>query len=89
MSRCHTYSGITRDSLTQLRAEIAAHGLAAPAGDVGIMETHGVQISYRYDDSAQSLTLCIDRKPFYVRESQVWDVLDPTIRPFSHGIVSV
>jgi hypothetical protein len=86
MPKCHSYSNVNRAEIMELRKDIEAHGLIPPTGDIGTMHTHGVEIGFHYDESAQTLTLCINQKPFYVRESQVWDVLDPTIRPYANTV---
>jgi hypothetical protein len=81
MASCHSYGGVTRDNINQLRADIAKEGVSFPAGDTGIIDFKGVQISVDYQEATNTLKLCIEKRPFYVTEAHVWEILDASVGP--------
>lgn len=83
MPDCKTYSGITRAELGNLRQDLAKEGVSVPEGDdVRVQGLFGVQLRASYDESRQSLQICITKKPFFIPESEVWKIVDAGTAPY-------
>lgn len=77
MPNCKQYGGITRAELNHLRADLAKEGITVPEGDdVEIKGLFGVQLRATYNETKETLKICIIKKPFFVPESEVWKVID-------------
>ncbi len=83
MPNCKLYGGITRAELDHLRGDLAKEGVTVPAGDdVSVAGPYGVELRVTYDEAKETLRVCITKKPFYVPESMIWDVVDAGVEPY-------
>lgn len=77
------YDGITRAELNNLRQDLAKEGIIIPEGDnVSIKGPFGVELQAIYDEAKESLKISITKKPFYIPESQVWQIVDTGTNPY-------
>ena len=84
MSDSKTYNGITQaifDCVKQTSQ--AEHGTTYTSGDKGTATTStpvgSVVLSFNLDTSASTLSYTIDKKPFIVSASTIWDGISDTI----------
>ncbi len=83
MPSCKQYEGITRGELQQLRVDLQKEGVSVPQGDeVAVMGPYGIELSISYDESKQTLSVCITKKPFFIPESSVWAIIDTGVNPY-------
>jgi hypothetical protein len=83
MAHSKQYGGITREELARLREDLARENVVVPEGDdVTFDATHGVMLRAVYSESMETLMVTIAKKPFFVPESRVWEVLDTGIQPY-------
>ena len=83
MPECKYYGGITRTELQSLRQDLADQGIMLPEGDqVQIQGPFGIKLSADYDESKETLKICITEKPFYIPESEVWKIVDTGTAPY-------
>ncbi len=83
MPDCKKYGGITREELAQLRADLKKEGVSVPQGDdVEVTGPYGIELRAVYDESKETLTICITKKPFYIPESEIWKIVDTGIEPY-------
>lgn len=83
MASCKQYGGITRDELKSLRRDLAKEGVSVPAGDeVTVTGPHGIELQATYDETKQTLKICITKKPFFIPESMVWEIVDAGVEPY-------
>jgi hypothetical protein len=83
MASVHSYGGITRDEVNRLRADIAKEGVPFPADDTGTIQFKGVTIAVEYQEATSTLKLTLQKKPFFVTESHVWEILDSAVEPYA------
>lgn len=84
MPDCKQYSGINRVELASLRKYLANEGVIVPEGDdVEVNGPFGVRLQATYDESGQTLKICITEKPFYIPESQIWKLIDAGTAPYT------
>lgn len=85
MAECRHYGGITRDEVERLRDDLAAAGLAAPPGDDVIIDAPSYRVKLRalYDESRQTLTVCIESCPFYIPPAMIWEVVETAVLPYT------
>ena len=77
------YGGITRDELKSLRADLEKEGVLVPEGDdVMVQGPHGIQLHVTYEESKQTLKVDIAKKPFFVPDSMIWNIVDAGIEPY-------
>ena len=80
MPDCKQYEGITRKELADLRKTLADQGVTVPPGDdVEFAAPYGIEMRVTYNESQQTMDVCITKKPFFVPESQVWKIVDSGI----------
>lgn len=83
MPDCKYYGGITREELSHLRKDLANEGVTVPEGDdVEFAALFGVRLSATYDESKETLKICITKKPFFVPESEIWKIVDAGTAPY-------
>ena len=83
MPNCKFYGGITRDELELLRGDLKREGITIPAGDqVAVTGPYGIELNITYDEAKETLKVCITKKPFYIPETMVWDIVDAGIAPY-------
>jgi hypothetical protein len=83
MPDCKHYGGITRDELVHLRADLAKEGVNVPPGDdVKVKGPYGIELRATYDESKETLKICITKKPFYIPESEIWKIVDTGTDPY-------
>lgn len=84
MPDCKQYGGITRDELAHLRKDLADEGVVVPEGDdVEVEGPYGIKLRATYDESKETLKICIVKKPFYVPESEIWKIVDAGTEPYA------
>jgi hypothetical protein len=84
MPDCKKYGGITRNELNSLRKDLAKEGISIPSGDdVKVQGPYGIELQATYDESKETLKICITKKPFYIPESQVWKIVDTGTAPYA------
>ena len=77
------YGGITRAELDNLRRDLAGEGITIPEGDsVPVKGPFGVELLAAYDEAKETLKISITKKPFYIPESQVWQIVDSGTAPY-------
>lgn len=77
------YGGITRAELNSLRQDLAKEGVSIPDGDnVPIKGPFGVELRATYDEAKETLKISITKKPFYIPESQIWQIVDTGTAPY-------
>jgi hypothetical protein len=77
------YGGITRQELKSLRADLAKEGVSVPEGDDVMVEgPHGIRLQATYDESKQTLKINIAKKPFFIPESMIWNIVDAGVEPY-------
>jgi hypothetical protein len=77
MPDCKKYGGITRGELNSLRAELAKMDVKIPTGDdVQVKGPMGIELRATYNEPGRTLEICIVKKPFYIPESQIWNIID-------------
>jgi hypothetical protein len=80
---CKHYGGITRDELNSLRGDLKKEGVSVPPGDdVIVTGLYGVALQVTYDQTKETLKVCIAEKPFFVPESMVWQIVDAAVEPY-------
>jgi hypothetical protein len=78
------YNNITKDELDKLRQDLATEGVVVPEGnDVIIKAPHGIELRGIYNAVDQTLNISIVKKPFFVPESRIWEVIDTGIKPYT------
>jgi len=83
MPDCKQYGGITRAELGHLRADLAKEGVSVPPGDdVEVKGPFGIKLRATYDESRETLKVCITKKPFFVPESEIWKIVDTGTAPY-------
>jgi hypothetical protein len=83
MADCKYYGGITREELDSLRRDLEKEGISLPPGDeVQFEGPHGIRLTATYDAAKETLRVCVVKKPFFIPDSMVWDVIDTGIRPY-------
>lgn len=84
MPDCKQYGGITRDELFHLRKDLAEEGITVPEGDdVEVQGPFGIKLRATYNESKETLKICITKKPFYIPESEVWKIVDTGTAPYA------
>jgi hypothetical protein len=77
------YGGITRQELKSLRTDLAKEGVSVPEGDDVMVEgPHGIQLQASYDESKQTLKINITKKPFFIPDSMIWNIVDSGVEPY-------
>lgn len=83
MPSCKQYGGITRKELKSLRGDLKKEGVSLPVGDdVAITGPHGIELQAIYDENKETLKVCITKKPFFIPESKVWEIVDAGVEPY-------
>jgi len=83
MPDCKQYGGITRDELLNLRKDLADEGIIVPEGDnVEVEGPYGVKLRATYNEQKETLKICIIKKPFYIPEAAVWNIVDTGTAPY-------
>jgi len=83
MSDSKLYEGITREELNILRSTLEKQGVKVPEGDDVLVEgPYGVQLQLSYDSAGEMLKVSIAKKPFFVPESMIWNMVDEGVGPF-------
>ncbi|HEY0429042.1 MAG TPA: hypothetical protein VGC76_14775 [Pyrinomonadaceae bacterium] len=84
MPECKQYGGITRAELNHLRKDLAAEGVIVPEGDdVSVKGPYGIELSAIYNETKETLKICITKKPFYIPESEIWKIVDTGTAPYA------
>ena len=65
---------LTLAGFNALRTKLLAMGVTLPSGLDGMLSHDGVILKYHYDGS--TLTLSIQKKPFYIPASMIWGEVD-------------
>lgn len=77
------YGGITRHELKSLRSDLAKEGVSVPEGDnVTVEGPHGILLQASYDESKQTLKINIVKKPFFIPDSMIWNIVDAGVEPY-------
>jgi hypothetical protein len=77
------YGGITRAELDNFRQDLAKEDIEVPVGDdVSIKGPFGVELTATYDEAKETLKVTITKKPFYIPESQIWNIVDTGTAPY-------
>jgi hypothetical protein len=77
------YGGITRHELKSLRTDLAKEGVSVPEGDdVTVEGPHGIQLQALYDELKQTLKINITKKPFFIPDSMIWNIVDAGVEPY-------
>jgi hypothetical protein len=80
---CKFYGGITREELELLRRDLEKEGISVPPGDeVAVTGQYGIELSITYDGARETLKVCISKKPFYIPEAMVWQIIDAGVEPY-------
>lgn len=67
-----TFTGISQQQVDNLVAQLRAHQTTVTsAGDNFTIDGHGVHSTAVYDPQAQTLTVTVVHKPFFVSESMI------------------
>lgn len=83
MPNCKLYGGITRGELKSLRGDLKKEGISVPQGDdVTITGLYGIELHITYDEAKETLKVCITKKPFFIPESRVWEIIDTGVAPY-------
>ena len=83
MPSCKYYGGITREELNHLRADLQKEGVSVPEGDeVRVTGPYAIELQITYDEVKETLKVCITKKPFYIPESMVWQLIDTGVSPY-------
>jgi hypothetical protein len=83
MPDCKYYGGITGQELMHLREDLEKEGIRLPPGDdVRVTGPYGIELRATYDETKETLTICITKKPFYIPESEIWKIVDTGIAPY-------
>jgi hypothetical protein len=83
MSDCKYYGGITREELNSLRGDLEKEGITLPPGDdVQFEGPHGIKLTATYDAPKETLRICVAKKPFFIPDSMIWEVIDTGIKPY-------
>ena len=83
MPSCKLYGGITRGELHHLRGDLQKEGVSVPVGDdVTVTGPYGIELHITYDETKETLKVCIAKKPFYIPESMVWGIVDAGVEPY-------
>ena len=83
MPDCKKYGGITRDELKRLRQDLEKEEVSLPAGDeVVVKGPFGIELQASYDETKETLKICITKKPFYIPESEIWKIVDAGTAPY-------
>lgn len=78
-----TYDGISREDLNNLRLGLEKQGVKIPDGDDVLVEgPYGVNLQISYDSVMERLSISIAKKPFFVPESMVWNMVDEGVNPY-------
>lgn len=84
MPDCKQYGGITPDELVNLRKDLADEKVVVPEGDdVEVEGPYGIKLRATYDESKETLKICIVKKPFYIPESEIWKIVDAGTAPYA------
>lgn len=84
MPDCKKYGGITREELVKLRRDLAEEGVVVPEGDdVEVKGPYGIGLRAIYDEAKETLKICITKKPFYIPESKIWEIVDTGTAPYA------
>ncbi len=51
--------------------------------DVAITGPHGIELQATFDEIKESLKVCITKKPFFIQESKVWQIVDTGTAPYA------
>jgi hypothetical protein len=82
VSNCKQFDGISREELNGLRKVLEKQGVEVPEGDdVTVTAQQGVVLRLTYDKTAETLTVCIIDKPFFIPEVMVWSIIDAAMKP--------
>ena len=77
------YGGITRKELDSLRGDLKKEGISLPRGDdVMITGPHGIELKAVYDETRQTLKVAITKKPFFIPEARIWEIVDSGVEPY-------
>ena len=83
MPNCKFYGGITRVELELLRRDLQKEGVIVPAGDdVSVTGPYAIELHITYDEAKETLQVCITKKPFYIPEAMVWQIIDAGVEPY-------
>lgn len=72
-----TYTHITPQKFAKVRSLLEAQGQSMPPGNDGVIKNDqfGVHLAFSYDGT-DALTLKIEKKPFLVPSSVIWNQLE-------------
>jgi len=83
MPDCKQYTGIDRAELDSLRKDLARENVHVPDGDdVDVSGPFGIALRATYNEKNQILKICITKKPFFIPESKVWEIVDEGTAPY-------
>lgn len=83
MPDCKQYTGIDRAELDSLRKDLAKENVHVPEGDdVDVSGPFGIALRATYDEKLETLKICITKKPFFIPESKVWEIVDEGTAPY-------
>lgn len=83
MPDCKQYNGIDRNELNSLRKDLARENVHVPEGDdVDVKGPFGIELRATYDEQKETLKICITKKPFFIPEFKVWEIVDEGTAPY-------
>ncbi len=83
MPDCKKYIGIDRVELNSLRKDLAKESVNVPEGDdVAVSGPFGIELRATYNEKLETLKICITKKPFFIPESKVWEIVDSGTAPY-------
>jgi hypothetical protein len=65
---------LSPSGFTALRAKLLELGVTLPSDSEGTVSYRGIELKYSYD--APELTLTVEKKPFFVPASLIWENVD-------------
>ena len=73
------YDGVSRAIFESLRGSLAKFSVPMPPGDAGTIQSNGMTGSFRYDQTAESLELTIEKAPIFVPKPMIWKAIDSAV----------
>jgi hypothetical protein len=69
--RTMQFTGITREKFTAIENKLKEEAEVDVPGDSGMINNHGFSIIWSYVEAYQTLTINIDKKPWFIPDSTV------------------
>ncbi len=88
MPDCKQYIGIERAELILLKKDLAKENVHVPDGDdVNVKGPFGIELRATYDVQRSMLKICITKKPFFIPEYKVWEIVDQGTAPYINSSI--